>query len=439
MILEEKSLFLPIVPNNKNLLNYFHKEVMRFCDKINAIPIRFVVTETNKKGYNCELGVLLQAEGEEKLFFEIKKKIKKDIIFQFRKREYQNSDNFNAVVLIPTGIGAQLGGHSGDGGAMIRLLASACDNLITHPNTVNAADINEIPDNTLYVEGSVISRLLMGTMGLRKVRSNRVMVVIDEHDTLRFQDLAVNAVSAARVALGLNCSEIIKNQDGFTMEALFSESGRAIGKIEKLEKLMKIIEEKSGEYDAVAITSLIQVPKEFHMNYFVNENIEVNPWGGVEAILTHTISSLYNIPSAHSPMMESYEILNTDVGIVDPRKSAETVSMTYLHCILKGLHRSPKLVELDDKTEVNGLIRAEDISCLIIPEGCIGLPILAAIEQNIDVIIVKENKNEMKNKLEEYPFRKDKIHIVENYWEAVGVMMALKTGIHPSSVRRPIK
>ena len=439
MILEERSLFLPLIQNNKNLINYFHQEVMKFCNKINAIPIRFVVTETDEFGYNCELGVLTQIEGEKKLFKEIRNKIKSDIIFEFRKREYCNSDNFNAVVLIPTGIGAQLGGHSGDGGAMVRLLASACDTLITHPNAVNAADINELPDNALYVEGSVISRLLMGTMGLRKVRSNRVMVVIDEHDNLRFQDLAVNAVSAARVALGLNCSGIVKNQEGFTMNALFAESGRAIGRVEKIERLMKILEDNRDEYDAVAITSLIQVPEEYHLEYFTNNTMEVNPWGGVEAILTHAISSLYGIPSAHSPMMDSTETLNTNVGIVDPRKSAETVSMTYLHCILKGLHRSPQLVELDKKMDSNGLIRVEDVSCLVIPEGCIGLPTLAAIEQNIDVIIIKENKNTMKNNLSEFPFRKDKIHIVENYWEAVGVMMALKTGVCPSTVRRPIK
>jgi len=31
----------------------------------------------------------------------------------------------------------------------------------THPNVVNGADINEMSDNTLYVEASVITRLMM--------------------------------------------------------------------------------------------------------------------------------------------------------------------------------------------------------------------------------------------------------------------------------------
>ena len=31
------------------------------------------------------------------------------------------------------------------------------------------------------------------------------------------------------------------------------------------------------------------------------------------------------------------------VGVVDPRLAAETVSVSYLHCILKGLHKSARV------------------------------------------------------------------------------------------------
>ena len=82
---------------------------------------------------------------------------------------------------MPTGIGAELGGHAGDAGPVARLLAEVSDTLILHPNVVNASDINEMPANALYVEGSVITRLLLGTAGLLPVRSNRVLVVIDAH------------------------------------------------------------------------------------------------------------------------------------------------------------------------------------------------------------------------------------------------------------------
>ena len=96
-------------------------------------------------------------------------------------------------------------------------------------------------------------------------------------------------------------------------------------------------------------------------------------------MLTHTISLLFDVPSAHSPMMTSRELLNLDVGVVDPRKAAEAVSTTYLHCVLKGLHRSPKIAAIPSIHENHGLLTVADISCLIIPYGCIVLPTLAAL------------------------------------------------------------
>ena len=155
-------------------------------------------------------------------------------------------------------------------------------------------------------------------------------------------------------------------------------------------------------------------------------------------MLTHAISLLFDIPSAHSPMMESKEILNLDVGVVDPRKSAEALSTTCLHCILKGLHRSPRIIRNPSVRGYPGLLTTTDISCLVIPNGCIGLPTLAALEQGIPIIAVRENKNFMQNNLEELPFAPGKLFIVDNYLEAVGMMNAIKAGISPESLRRPL-
>ena len=165
----------------------------------------------------------------------------------------------------------------------------------------------------------------------------------------------------------------------------------------------------------------------------------INPWGGVEAMLTHALSTMYNIPTAHSPMFESREIANMDPGIVDPRMAAEAVSATFLQCTLKGLQRSPRIV-----TDANAMNRphvftATDVSCLVIPDGCLGLPTLAALEQGIPVIAVYENRNLMKNDLSTLPWAPGQLHRVDNYWEAVGVIAAMRAGIDPASVRRPLE
>ena len=164
----------------------------------------------------------------------------------------------------------------------------------------------------------------------------------------------------------------------------------------------------------------------------------INPWGGVEAMLTHAISLLYNVPSAHSPMFESREIANMDPGVVDPRMAAEAVSVTFLQSVLKGLQRSPKIVTDRIAMHRNNVITAEDVSCLVIPNGCLGLPTLAALEQGISVIAVRENKNVMKNDLTTLPWAPGQFFLVENYWEAAGVLNAIKAGIAPESVRRPL-
>jgi hypothetical protein len=44
----------------------------------------------------------------------------------------------------------------------------------------------------------------------------------------------------------------------------------------------------------------------------------------------------------------------------------------------------------------------------------------------------------MENDLTLLPWEEGQLHIVDNYWEAVGVMTAIKAGITPNSLRRPL-
>ncbi len=54
----------------------------------------------------------------------------------------------NVVLIIPTGIGCEIGGHAGDANPVAKLIGACCDNLILHPNVVNASDVNEMPENS---------------------------------------------------------------------------------------------------------------------------------------------------------------------------------------------------------------------------------------------------------------------------------------------------
>ena len=200
----------------------------------------------------------------------------------------------------------------------------------------------------------------------------------------------------------------------------------------------RLLDDRRRQYDAIAISSVIDVPGEFHQGYFDASGDMVNPWGGVEAMFTHALSSMYNLPTAHSPMFESRDIANMDPGIVDPRMAAEAVSMTFLQCTLKGLQRSPRIVDGPQAMSQAGVFTASDVSCPVIPDGCLGLPTLAALEQGIPVIAVRENRNLMRNDLSKLPWASSQFHPVDNYWDAVGVITAMRAGIEPAAVRRPL-
>ncbi|MHC4424002.1 MAG: DUF3326 domain-containing protein [Planctomycetota bacterium] len=430
MLLTEREIDIPAKRGNTSLLAYFGQTIGEYLPT-NGVPIRFAVTQSDSDKYHCELGILTEL-GEACVSGPRS-------IFEFSQREVETSDKFNAVMIVPTGIGAEIGGHAGDAAPAARLLAGVCDTLITHPNVVNASDINELPENGLYVEGSVIAQLLMGTVGLQKVRANRVMLIIDKHKEKRISGRTVNAASAARAALGLDCPLVVEVDPPIKMWSEYSTSGSAVGRVEGLERICEVLRLHRNEYDAVALASVIDVPWEYHTEYYEKHGEMVNPWGGVEAMFTHAVTMLFGVPAAHSPMFESIEIANLDVGVVDPRMAAEVVSMCFLHCILKGLHRSPRIVSDKMVFTHPGVLTAADVSCVVIPDGCVGLPTLAALEQGIPVIAVRENRNRMKNELAELPFGPGKLFIAENYLEAVGIMTSLKAGVALSAVRRPLE
>ena len=429
MTIIEQQFEFSAAPDGRDLLAHFRTECERRLVK-GAVPIRFVVTETADVGYTSEVGVIQGAPVESRAVASV---------FDFRARVVQDSKSFNAVLIVPTGVGAEIGGHAGDAGPVARMLAEVCDTLVLHPNVVNASDLNEMPRNALYVEGSVVSRLLMGTVGLERVRANRVLVAIDSHRDDLFTNAAVNAVNGARAAYGLSCTEIVCIDPPVRLTARYTPSGRAAGRVEQLEGLLEALRSHKGRYDAVAVSSVIDLPEELHQGYFDAGGEMVNPWGGVEAMLTHGLSNVFGVPTAHSPMFESRKIANADPGIVDPRMAAEAVSLTFLQCTLKGLRQSPRIVTNIEAMRGRDVLTADSVSCVVVPQGCLGIPVVAALKQSIMVIAVRENRNLMRNDLSRLPWALGQYVEVENYWEAAGVIAAVRSGIDPASVRRPLE
>jgi hypothetical protein len=426
MRLYEEQIRIPLPARSDRLLSHIAE---RLGEKLSAdaMPLRFAATRTCKDHIDCEVGVL------KGLVHDHPARLRS--IMDFRRRTHESCERFTTVLLVPTGIDADIGGHAGDAGPVARLLAAASDRLITHPNVVNGADINEMPENTLYVEGSVLTRLVMGTAGLAPVRANRLLPLIQEHREAVIWHTLVNAVSAAYGAGGFPCLPVVPLPVDLVMTPHVSPiSGRATGVIEGFDALCEVIEKRLGTFEAIAISSVVDVPENVQRAYFMGDQ-GINPFGGIEALLTHAVALLYEVPAAHAPMYDTFEIMTGDEGIYEPRKAAEGSSFACIHSVIKGLSRSPRIMT-GPALAGRAVVSAEDISCLVIPDGCLGLPTLAALHQGIHVIAVRENRNLMRNDLAPLFVGTGRYHRVENYWEAAGLIMALKAGIAPETVRR---
>lgn len=409
-------------------LDRLRADVERMSDA-GSFPLRLAVTDMTENAWRCEIDC---ADGAPLP--------RLPSIFAFRRRRWQRANAFNAVLLVPTGIDCSVGGHAGDATPAARLIASVCDHLILHPNVVNASDVNEQPENGLYVEGSLICRLLMGDIALLRVRQNRLLVVTEARDDGPWAvDQVVNTASAARATLGVTCVKVAVLRRGLSMSMKTSPSSRAVGEVAGLEGLFELLRAERPHYDAVALATKIAPlgdAREMFERYYSGEG--PNPWGGVEATLTHAVSSAFAVPSAHAPTMEDLALRTFAYGRVDPRKAAEAISTSYMFCLLKGLHRAPAVIESPDGVHDPSVIAAEDVSCLIVPDGCVGVPTLAALLQGINVVAVRQNTSLMKNDLSRLPFASGKLWYVDSYLEAAGVVAALKAGIDPSSLRRPL-
>lgn len=428
MRVRERSLLVRRAEGGEELLDRLSAEIQSHLSS-SEVPVRFVVSSVDGDGYHCELAILEGVEGATP---------QAGNLLESRVRPREASP-FNVALVIPTGMGLETGGHAGDANRVVKLLAACCDSLITHPNAVNAADINEMPTNCLYVEGSLLSRFLMGTLDLRPVRSNRVLVIVDDlrgDGTPReklFTEAAVNSVSAAQATLGMRCAGIVTLRESIEMTSSYSPSRRAVGEIRHLERLFAILDEFHGRYDAVALTSVVHVEDDVFKAYFAGDL--PNPWGGVEAMLTHSVASHYAVPTAHSPMLESIDQMNADVGIVDPRMAAEAVTLSALHCVLKGLHQAPGVTS-DVGASSPSSISVGSVACLVTPSGCFGIPHLAALVQQIPVVAVQDEGCAGDIRLEEFPFTE--LHVVDNYLEAAGVVTAIRAGIAPHLVSDPL-
>lgn len=283
------------------------------------------------------------------------------------------------VFIIPTGIGASIGGFAGDASYWARRFAQKA-RLIVNPNVVNAACFSGITENMLYVEGYSLDEFFKGKLNLIPSNNNKIGVIFDKSIPQNVLNVHINTINAVKTVYGVNIAGVEITKENVGVEFFIDHSGISTGNIKNLSTI-KDAGEKLIADGAEALAIVCRFPEEQGEDYA--NGLGVDPVGGVEAIISHYISKELEIPCAHAP---AFDDITISTKIVDKRCAAEYITPIFLPCILLGLNQAPKF----SKTEG---INITDIDFLIVPYNATGcVPVLEAAKREIKTFAVKENE-----------------------------------------------
>ena len=309
--------------------------------------------------------------------------------------------------VVPTGIGASVGGFAGDASHVARNFAKDF-NVIVNPNVVNAACFSGITDNMLYVEGWTLSQFIKGNLRLLPSSNNKVGVIFDKGISQGILNVHINTINAVKTVYGIDIMGYEITEEPCKVEFYNTISGISSGSVLNNETLLKAgkrLVEKGA--NTIAVVCKFEEPPED--NYQNGEGVDIV--GGVEAVISHYLTRELKVPVAHSP---AFEDITISKEIVDPKTAAEYITPTFLPCILIGLSNAP----LISYEKVEHYIGVESLKALIMPYNALGTSIVFdALAKNIKVYAVKENTSVLN--ITKSHINKDDIIEVDTYRECL--------------------
>ncbi|NET56089.1 MAG: DUF3326 domain-containing protein [Symploca sp. SIO2E6] len=346
-----------------------------------------------------------------------------------------NQRPYTVVLIIPTGIGASIGGYAGDALPVARAIAQISDRLITHPNVLNGAQLYWNLPNAFYVEGYGMDKFAAGGWGLRPVHQNRVGLILDQgiEPDLRLRHL--QAADATRATLGLNLTDYLLTDAPLQVELRTAASGASWGTIGNPDSLLRAAEVliKQARAEAIAVVARFPDETDDEALQAYRHGQGVDSLAGAEAVISHLIVRTFQIPCAHAPALMPLP-LDPELS---PRSAAEELGYTFLPCILVGLSRAPQfVVKLPTYETVSPSstissdpvdIWAEAVDAVVIPAtACGGSSLLHFSQSGAQIIAVEENQTSM----QVFPeYLGIKAMRVNSYLEALGFLVAHRAGI----------
>ena len=341
-----------------------------------------------------------------------------------------NQRLYTVILIVPTGIGAAIGGYAGDALPVARAIAQVADRLITHPNVLNGAQLYWPLPNAFYVVGYGLDQFAAGTWGLRPVHQNRVGLILDQGISSDLRLRQLQAADATRATLGLNLTDYVVTDAPLKVELRLSASSSSWGTIENPDSLLraaKVLIEKAGA-KAIAVVARFpdDIDSEALQSYRHGQGVD--PLAGAEAIISHLVVRTFQIPCAHSPALLP---LPLDPHL-SPRSAAEELGYTFLPSVLVGLSRAPQFITQLTNRSQPGDLWADQVDAVVIPAtACGSSAVLSLSHAGVQIIAVRENQTQMQVSPEQLGIKAIQVH---SYLEALGVLVAYKTGINPAAL-----
>ncbi len=336
-----------------------------------------------------------------------------------------NASPFTVVLLVPTGIGATIGGYAGDALPVARAIAQVADCLITHPNVLNGAQLYWPLPQALYVEGYGLDRFAAGDWGLQPVRQNRIGLLLDCGIEPELRQRHLQAADAARATLGLDIAAAVLTEDPLKVELRTTASGASWGTVGNPGSLLRAAATLIHQAGAEAIAVVARFPDDLESPALeaYRHGRGVDPLAGAEAVISHLLVREFQIPCAHAPALAP---LPLDPHLA-PQAAAEELGYTFLPCVLVGLARAPRFVT--DRRN-SGAIWAESVDALVVPaSACGGSATLSLSPRRI--IAVAENQTQMQAPPAALGLQ---AVLASSYLEALGILVAWRAGVSPAAL-----
>jgi hypothetical protein len=335
------------------------------------------------------------------------------------------SGGIHIALVVPTGVGASIGGFIGDAAPVARALETICDTVITHPNVVNAADFYGA-QASWYVDGYTLDRFFDGQIRISRPRCLRLGLLVDRIEDGPLTKI-LNAANALRSVSGLDLVACAITREKVRAKVSHSEYGHFLAEVTNPEVLFEAADSllAEGAQAIAAVTEIGGFTEEDLISHYFHSG--PNPVGSMEALISRAITLRNGVPCAHAPVFS--EGLGGISRLVDPRASAEPASGTGLPCVLYGLSHAPTAAQ-----EIG--ISVSDLSAIIVPYDCAGgPPSFAAHRFGIPLIAVRDNRCKIG-----VPASKLSIATLVNvasYAEALAFVVCIKAGLSWDSIRRP--